>query len=318
MAAYVTRRFLMALLVILMASVAIFLIMHLLPGDPLLLYAGDIDLNTLSDAEIMELRAEIGLDKPLAEQYVRWIGGIFKGDWGFSVVYYEPVSKLLKDTYPVTLWVGLWAFIISAVVGILVGLVAGLKRGTWVDQVVTVFAYLGVATPNFWLAVLLIWIFALKLGLLPVSGFTMPWDDFWKSTRQMIMPILCMSVVGVAATARQMRTSIIEVVRQDYIRTARAKGLREKDVVRGHALKNSLIPVITIIGINIRTIFGGSVIIETIFAIPGVGRALVSGIFNHDYAMVQSIALILTTAIVLTNLIVDVSYGWLDPRIRYS
>ena len=132
------------------------------------------------------------------------------------------------------------------------------------------------------------------------------------------MPVICMSVVGLAATARQMRSSIIEVIRQDYIRTARAKGLHERDVIRGHALKNSLIPVVTIVGINVRTIFGGSVIVESIFAIPGVGRALVSGIFNHDYMTVQAIALILTFAIVLTNLIVDLSYGWLDPRIRYS
>ena len=308
----------MALVVIVLVSVAIFLIMHLLPGEPLVLYAGDIDLNTLSNEEIQELRAELGLDKSLGEQYFRWVGGIFHGDWGFSILYREPVGELLKDTYPITLYIGMWAFFISAILGIVVGLIAGLKRGKWIDQTITVFAYLGVATPNFWLGVLLIWIFSLKLGLLPVAGFTLPWEDFWLSTKQLIMPVICMSVVGLAATARQMRSSIIEVIRQDYIRTARAKGLHERDVIRGHALKNSLIPVVTIVGINVRTIFGGSVIVESIFAIPGVGRALVSGIFNHDYMTVQAIALILTFAIVLTNLIVDLSYGWLDPRIRYS
>ena len=153
----------MALVVIVLVSVAIFLIMHLLPGEPLVLYAGDIDLNTLSNEEIQELRAELGLDKSLGEQYFRWVGGIFHGDWGFSILYREPVGELLKDTYPITLYIGMWAFFISAILGIVVGLIAGLKRGKWIDQTITVFAYLGVATPNFWLGVLLIWIFSLKL-----------------------------------------------------------------------------------------------------------------------------------------------------------
>jgi peptide/nickel transport system permease protein len=164
----------------------------------------------------------------------------------------------------------------------------------------------------------MIYILGLKLHLLPISGYTSPTDDFWQSTRQVIMPVLCLSIAGLASTARQMRTSIIETMHREYIRTAWAKGLAEPEIVRRHAFKNSLIPVVTVIGLNIRGIFGGSVIVETVFAIPGVGRLLVSSIFGHDYVVVQSITLVLTVAIVLTNLLVDLSYGWLDPRIRYD
>ena len=164
----------------------------------------------------------------------------------------------------------------------------------------------------------MIYILGLKLHLLPTSGYTSPTADFWQSTRQVIMPVICLSIAGLASTARQMRTSIIEMMHREYIRTAWAKGLAETEIVRRHALKNSLIPVVTVIGLNIRDIFGGSVIVETVFAVPGVGRLLVSSIFGHDYVVVQSICLVLTVAIVLTNLIVDLSYGWLDPKIRYD
>jgi peptide/nickel transport system permease protein len=316
--AYIVRRLAMALVVIVLVSVLIFLMMHLLPGDPLAIYAGDIDLNSLSPEELQELRHEIGLDKSLAEQYFSWVGGIFHGDFGYSLVQHQEVSTLMKHTYAVTLYIGMGAFVLSALLGIGVGLLAGLKRGKWIDQTITVLTYLGVATPNFWLGILLIWLLSLKLGLLPVSGFTLPTEDLWMSIRQGIMPVICMAIAGLAATARQMRTSIVEVIRQDYIRTARSKGLGESTVVWRHGLKNSLIPVVTIIGVNVRAIFGGSVVVESVFAIPGVGRLLVNSVFAHDYTVVQSIVLVMTCGIVLANLIVDLSYGWLDPRIRYS
>jgi peptide/nickel transport system permease protein len=318
MTTYITRRLLTALLVIILVSLAVFFVMHLLPGDPLMIYMGDMDVGTMSEQRLQELRHEFGLDKPLPLQYVSWMAGIFRGNFGTSVLHREKVANLMLECYPVTVHLGILAFLVSAFMGIGVGLLAGLRRGRWIDQVTTVFAYLGVATPAFWLGILMIYVLGLKLHLLPTSGYTPPTSDFWLSTRQIIMPVICLSIAGLASTARQMRTSIIEVMHRDYIRTAWAKGLAETEIVRRHALKNSLIPVVTVIGLNIRNIFGGSVIVETVFAVPGVGRLLVSSIFGHDYVVVQSITLVLAGAIVLTNLIVDLSYGYLDPRIRYD
>ena len=283
-----------------------------------MIYMGDMDVGAMTEQRLQELRHEFGLDKPLPLQYVSWMAGIFRGNFGTSVLHREKVANLMLECYPVTVHLGILAFLVSAFMGIGVGLVAGLRRGRWIDQLTTVFAYLGVATPAFWLGILMIYVLGLKLHLLPTSGYTPPTSDFWLSTRQIIMPVICLSIAGLASTARQMRTSIIEVMHRDYIRTAWAKGLAETEIVRRHALKNSLIPVVTVIGLNIRNIFGGSVIVETVFAVPGVGRLLVSSIFGHDYVVVQSITLVLAVAIVLTNLIVDLSYGYLDPRIRYD
>jgi peptide/nickel transport system permease protein len=308
----------MALFVIILVSVTVFLVMHLLPGDPLLIYLGDSDVAGMSEQKLAELRREFGLDKPLMGQYLSWVAGIVRGDFGTSILYREKVSTLMLQRYPITVYLGLLSFLLSAVIGIGVGLIAGLKRGKWIDQLATVFVYLGVATPTFWLGILMIYALGLKSHLLPISGYTSPYSDFWLSTRQAVMPVICLSIGGLAATARQMRTSIMDVMRRDYIRTAKAKGLAQSEIVRCHAMKNSLIPVITVIGLNIRNIFGGSVIIETVFAIPGIGRLMVSSIFGHDYVVVQSIALVLAVVIVMTNLLVDLSYGWLDPRIRYS
>jgi peptide/nickel transport system permease protein len=318
MTTYIIRRLLTAVLVIVLVSMAVFFVMHLLPGDPLMIYLGNMDVGDKSQQILQELRHELGLDKPLLLQYVSWMAGIFHGDFGTSAIYREKVATLMLECYPVTLHLGILAFLISAFLGICVGLIAGLRRGEWIDQLTTVFVYLGVATPAFWLGILMIYVLGLKLHLLPLSGYTSPTSDFWQSTRQIVMPVICLSIAGLASTARQMRTSIIEVMHREYIRTAWAKGLAETAIVRRHALKNSLIPVVTVIGLNIRGIFGGSVIVETVFAIPGVGRLLVSSIFGHDYVVVQSITLVLTVAIVFTNLIVDLSYGWLDPKIRYD
>jgi len=318
MTAYIVRRLLLALLVIVLVSIAVFVVMHILPGDPLIIFMGDAPMD-LTEETLAALRHEFGLDKPLILQYTSWLGGILRGDFGTSIQYQRAqVSTLLWERYPVTVYLGLISFFISTFIGVGVGLISGIRRGKLIDQLTTVFTYLGVATPGFWLGILMMYAFSLQLHILPTSGFTSPFEDFWLSTKQIIMPVICLSIPAIAVTARQMRTGIIQVTRQDYIRTAWAKGLRESAVISRHTLKNSLIPTITVIGMNIRNIFGGSVITETIFAIPGVGRLLVSSIWGHDYMVVQSITLILAVGIVMTNLIVDISYGWLDPRIRYS
>jgi peptide/nickel transport system permease protein len=183
---------------------------------------------------------------------------------------------------------------------------------------VTPLTYIGITIPIFWLGILMIYGLGLKLGWLPICGYTSPLDDFWLSTKQLIMPVTCLAVFGLAANARQMRSSMLEVIRKDYIRTAWSKGLKERSIIFKHAMKNSLIPVITLIGVHIGHIFGGSVLVETVFAIPGIGRLLVDSIFGHDYVVVQAITLLIAVAVLLANLVVDISYGWLDPRIRFK
>ena len=319
MTAYIIRRLFMAVIILFLVTLVVFFVIRLLPGDPLIIFLGQSqELGNMSLQELEHLRSEFGLDKPIVVQYVNWIWDLFHGDLGTSINYHEKVGVLMLERFPVTLHLGLTAFVLSNLLGILLGLIAAIRRGTWVDTVVTIVANIGICIPVFWLAILLTYAFGLKLGWLPIAGYTSPMDNFWLSTRQAIMPVICLSIVGLAMTARQMRSSVLEVSRQDYVRTAWSKGLRERIIVFRHVLKNSLIPVITLMGIGIGFIFAGSVLIETIFAIPGVGRLLVSSIFAQDYMVIQSGTLVIATIIILSNLIVDISYGWLDPRIRYG
>ena len=319
MTTYIIRRLLQALIVLLMVTLLVFFVMRLLPGDPLLIYVAQTSqLEAMPEEMIDKLRHEFGLDKPVMVQYIVWLSDILKGDFGTSIFYHEKVGKLMLERFPVTLHLGLLAWLTSATLGIIAGLLAAVRRGKWVDKVVTPLTYIGVTIPVFWLGILLIFTFGLKLSWLPISGYTSPLDDFWLSTRQVVMPVICLAVFGLAANARQMRSSMLDVIQQDYIRTAWSKGLRERIIVIRHALKNSLIPVITLMGISISIIFGGSVLVETVFAIPGVGRLLVSSIFGQDYVVVQAISFVVALVVQMSNLIVDISYGFLDPRIRYS
>jgi len=297
----------------------IFFVMRLLPGDPILIYVGQqSSIQAMPPEQIEALRHQYGLDDNLAVQYIKWIGGIFRGNFGQSIYYHEDVGKLLAERLPKTLYIGFVSLVFGSLVGIFIGLWAGIRRGKWPDRIVTPLTYIGITIPVFWLGILMIYLFGLKLHWLPTSGYTSPFSDFILSTRQLIMPVFCSSLFAIAANARQMRSSMLETISQDYIRTAWSKGLRERTVVIKHALKNSLIPVITLIGLGVGMIFGGSVLIETIFAIPGVGRLLVSSIFGQDYVVVQGITLVISVSILLANLLVDISYVWFDPRIRYG
>ena len=319
MTTYIIRRLIQSLFVLILVTLIVFFVMRLLPGDPLLLYMSQsAELETMPLEMLDKLRHEFGLDKPVMVQYIVWLSDILKGDFGTSIFYHEKVGKLMLERFPVTLHLGLLAWLTSATLGIIAGLLAAVRRGKWVDKVVTPLTYIGVTIPVFWLGILLIFTFGLKLSWLPISGYTSPLDDFWLSTRQVVMPVICLAVFGLAANARQMRSSMLDVIQQDYIRTAWSKGLRERIIVIRHALKNSLIPVITLMGISISIIFGGSVLVETVFAIPGVGRLLVSSIFGQDYVVVQAISFVVALVVQMSNLIVDISYGFLDPRIRYS
>ena len=293
--------------------------MRLLPGDPIIIYVGQSQgLVNMDPEALAELRAEYGLDKPIMVQYFNWIGGIFRGELGESIRYKEDVGSLLAKRLPVTIHLGVLTFIITTILGISAGVFAALRRGKWADQIFTPLSYIGITIPVFWLGLLMIYAFSIKLSWLPTSGYISPFTDFWQNTRQLIMPVICLAVTQIAMVSRQMRSSVLEVVRQDYIRTAWSKGLRERAIVTKHMLKNSLIPVITLMGFAIGMIFGGSVFIESVFNIPGMGRLMVSSIFNQDYLVVQSCTLIFGVIVLTINLIVDISYGWLDPRIRYG
>lgn len=321
MTAFIIRRLLYGLVVLILVTILIFFAMRLLPGDPLLIYLAQQSQQRLQDLPpevIAQLRHEYGLDKPLPVQYINWISGILRGNFGESYFYRQNVGKLMLERLPVTMYLGILALIVSTIVGISSGMLAAVRRGKWIDNVVTPLTYIGVTIPIFWLGILMIYVFGLKLNWLPIAGFTSPFTDFGLSTKQLIMPVICESIFGIASNARQMRSSVLEVIRQDYIRTAWAKGLRERVVIFKHAIKNSLIPVITLIGMGVSFVFGGSVLIETVFAIPGVGRLFVSSIFNHDYLVVQTVTLFIAVAVLLVNLIVDIAYGWLDPRIHYG
>jgi peptide/nickel transport system permease protein len=301
-----------------MLTIVVFFAMRLLPGDPLIIYVAQSQIANIGPEALELLRAEHGLDKPIMVQYYNWIKGVLRGDLGESVFYNSDVGTLIAKRLPITAHIGILAFIVATILGTLSGLLAGLRRGKLADQIVTPLAYVGITIPIFWLGILLVYIFGLKLHWLPIGGYTPPTEDFWLNTKQLIMPVVCECVVGLASLSRQMRSSVLEVSRQDYIRTAWSKGLRERAIVIKHMLKNSLIPIVTLMGFAIGMIFGGSVLIETVFNIPGMGRLMVNSIFNQDYVVVQATTLIFGAIILIVNLLVDISYGWLDPRIRYD
>jgi peptide/nickel transport system permease protein len=325
MGTYIIRRLLMGLLIIIMVSLITFFVIRLLPGDPIAIYVGNqASSGAITEQALEKMREEFGLNDPIMIQYFNWIGGVLTGDLGQSISYKENVGRLMADRFPITLHLGLMAFIIANTLGILMGVVAAIRRGTWIDSTVTTLANIGITIPVFWLGLLMIYIFGYKMTgwapslALPIGGYVSPFTDFWQSAKVLVMPVACMTVTSLAGTARQTRSSMLEVVRQDYIRTAWSKGLRERVVIFRHALKISLLPVITMMGMGVGMIFGGSVLVETVFAIPGIGRLLNTSIFAQDYQVIQSGTLIIATIIIVTNLLVDISYGWFDPRIRYS
>ncbi len=319
MTSYIIRRVLWGVLVLFLVSVIVFFSVRLLPGDPVLMFVAQQSSGSgMTEEHLEKLRIEHGLDKPVVVQFGNWIKGIVTGDLGKSIRYRTDVASLLTDFLPVTLILGLISVVLSTVLGVFLGLMAAIRRSTWVDTVVTIISYIGLVIPVFMLGFILIYVFGLKLGWLPIAGYKLPWVDFGASVKYSVMPVACLAVTPLAVTARQMRSSVLEVNNMDYVRTAWSKGLRERLVVTRHILKNSLVPVITLLGISIGIIFGGSVIVESMFAIPGMGRLLVQSVFNLDYVVIQGGTLIIAAMIILVNLIVDISYGWFDPRIRYE
>ena len=319
MVTYIIRRVLMGILVLILVSLVVFFSLRLLPGDPALIYvSGQSGGQGVTEERLNEVRHEFGLDKPIPVQYANWVKGVLTGNLGKSIRYNEDVGRLFKQRFPVTLILGFFSVLISTVLGSFFGLVAAIRRGGWLDSLVTFLSYIGLTIPVFLLAFVLIYVFGVKLHWLGFNGWTAPWKDFGLSVKQSIMPVICLATIPLAVTARQMRSSVLEVNNMDYVRTAWSKGLRERVIVTRHILKNSLIPVITMIGIGVGIVFGGAVIEETIFGIAGVGQLLVTSVFARDYVVIQGGTLVIATIIVVVNIIVDISYGWLDPRIRYG
>jgi peptide/nickel transport system permease protein len=317
MGAYIIRRILQMILILLLVTVIVFLMVRLLPGDPIRMFLSQQEQETITQEQIDHLRHEYGLDKPWIVQYFDWLGQIVKGDLGRSIITRQRIVDDVKRRVPITFEIGVIAFILSIIIGIPVGVIAAIRRGTWLDNILTAFGNLGICVPSFWIGYLLIFIVGFKLDWLPIFGFTPIGKDAVMNIRQIIMPVICLGLAPIATGIRLTRSSMLEVLRQDYVRTAWSKGLRERLVIVRHALKNGLLPVVTVKGMTLAGIVGGSVIIETVFSIPGMGRFAVEGLFAHDYPIVQA-TLLISGAITLTaNLLVDLSYGWLDPRIRY-
>ncbi len=318
MLSYIIRRLVQAVVVFILVSIIIFLAIRFLPGDPIDLYMATQNLQTQTPEMKAELERKFGLDKPEPVQYYNWISGIFRGDFGTSIYFHEPVYNLIAETMPVSLNLAIPAFLLATFFGILFGMLAGMRRGTKWDTFVTSVANFGIAMPGFWLGILMIYFFALILGWFPVQGYVSPLENFGLNVKSLVMPVFVVSTWATAFFARQTRSTMLEVLCQDYIRTAYSKGLRERVIVIKHAMKNAFIPIITVMGMVFIMMIAGQVIVENVFSIPGIGRIMVSSIFSRDYQVVQTCVLLIAAIVVLVNLVVDISYGWLDPRIRFS
>jgi peptide/nickel transport system permease protein len=318
MTTLIVRRLVESLVVVFLVTIMVFFVMRALPGDPVLVYVSQNEVNSATPEQIKKIRHEFGLDKPVIVQYSNWLGDICRGDLGRSVINHTSVNEEIGRALPKTMYLGSAAFILSIILGIPLGIVAAIRRGKWEDTLCTLIANLGVTAPVFWVGIVLILVFGYYLRWLPIQGWVPPTKNLGDSIRHIIMPVICLTVYPMAAIARQTRSAMLEVIHQDYIRTAWAKGLSEHQVIFKHAIRNAIIPVVTLVGINIRQIFGGAVLIETVFSIYGMGKLSVDALFSSDYAIVQGVILVIGVVVVLSNLIVDLSYGWIDPRIRYD
>jgi peptide/nickel transport system permease protein len=309
----VLRRLLATIPVLVLVTAGVFALIHLTPGDPIdVMMAESVD-----DSVKANLRRELGLDRPLYIQYAAWMGRLLRGDLGRSIRNGEPVIENVSRRIRPSLQLAALAMAVSLVLATPLGILSAARRNTSVDRVGTTFALFGICMPNFLLALLLIFVFGVKLRWLPISGYSDPLEDGLHGLRSLVLPALTLGLALAAVVTRTLRSSMLETLSEDYVRTARAKGLSEWSVVRGHALKNALIPVVTVLGLQLGTLIGGAVITEYVFALPGVGRLVVDAVFARDYPLVQGVVLLIAVGFILSNLAVDLLYGWIDPRIRY-
>ncbi len=310
LARYIARRIAQLVPVLFLVSLMIFSIMHALPGDPVQLMLAGAESGAVTPERQEELRELMGLNDPLYVQYFRFIGGAVTGDLGNSVRLREPVLHLILDRAGSTLALALGGMSVAVFLGMSTGVLAALKQGSWVDTASMVLAYVGVSLPLFWLGLLLILVFSFWLGWFPPAGAT--------GFRSLVLPSLTLGLVSAGVISRLTRSSLVEVLVEDYMRTARSKGLPKRIVYLRHALRNALLPVLTIVGLQFGAMLSGTVVTETVFSRPGLGRLVVSAILWQDYPLVQGIVLFMATIYVVVNLLVDISYAWLDPRIHYG
>ena len=314
MTAYVLRRLLLMVPVAFLVTVGVFMLIHLSPGDPALVMLGE----DRSPQAIAAIHQQLGLDKPLYVQYIIWLTHILHGDWGRSITTHEPVLGAILDRLPATVELGVVALAWSIIVAIPMGTIAAVRRGSVVDRVATGITVAGVSVPNFFIGIVLIFVLSVSARLFPFGGYVPLSQDPLDSLHHVALPAIALGTAGTAINMRFTRSSMIEVLNHDYIRTARAKGASWRRVVFVHALKNALIPVVTIVGLQIGGIIEGAVVTETVFTWPGVGRLAVESIFNRDYTVVQGVVLLAAFSYMIANLVVDLVYGWLDPRISYA
>lgn len=306
MSKYIIRRILFMIPILLGVSLIVFSLMHLTPGDPVQIMLGDF----AQPAQVEIMRDNLGLNDPIHMQYFNFIRNSLQGDFGRSIHYNEPVINLIKARVGYTINLSLAGFIVSYLIAFPAGIISAIKRNTFIDDFSMVFALIGISMPNFWLGMMLMLVFALRFRLLPATGV-----GTW---RHLVLPAITVGTAGAALATRLIRSSMLEVINKDYIRTARAKGLMERTVTFKHALKNAILPVLTIIGLRLGFILSGSVITEIVFARPGLGRLMVDSIFRRDYLVVQASVLLVAVTVLIANLIIDLVYGFIDPQIRYD
>jgi peptide/nickel transport system permease protein len=311
--AYVIRRLLSTVVVMAIVGIFVFLLLHLSPGDPAAIIAGD---NATSE-QIDGIRRKLGLDDPLPVQFLRWVGQIAQGDLGISIFSNEPVLKLVKQRLEPTVSLALTTLFVAVTLAVTFGVLAAWKAGTWVDRLLMVISVMGFSVPVFVVGYLLIYLFAIELRWLPVQGYTPIAEGLGPWARNLVLPSVALGLAYVALIARITRASMLDVLAEDYIRTAKAKGVATRSMLLKHALKNAGVPIITIIGIGVALLISGVVITETVFNIPGIGRLVVDAISKRDYPIIQGVILIFSGVYVLVNLAVDLTYTLIDPRIRY-
>jgi peptide/nickel transport system permease protein len=311
MISMIVRRFSQLVFLLFGISFLVFSSMYLAPGDPASMIGGP----TATESDLEAIRDNLGLNDPFLTQYGRYISNVVQGDLGFSYQTRQPVSEAISVRFPNTLKLAVASMIIAVIIGIIAGLISALKHNSWLDVTSTTFALAGISIPNFWLGALLILVFSVNLQWLPVAGLSEPWYTA-EGVKQLILPAITLGTGSAAMIARMVRSSMLEVVRADYVRTARAKGIKERNVIWIHTLKNAMIPVITVVGLNFGALLGGTIITEKVFAINGVGRLMIDAIAARDFPMVQGSVLLVATLFVLVNLIVDIVYTYVDPRIK--
>ncbi len=322
MVVYLLKRLAQAVPLVLGVTVLIFVILQMAPGGPLA--TGESGAATLSAEQRDRLESLYGLDDPLPAQYLTWASGVFTGDWGFSFASGEPVLAVIADRVPVTITLTLSAFVISCLLSVPLGIWAATRKGSWLDHVVTGVSFAGLATPSFWFALMLVFVFSYGLGWLPAYGLYDLRHNYegmaaaWDYARHLIMPVGVVALIATANLTRYVRSAMLEVLDQDYVRTARGSGLPERTVVTTHAFKNAAIPVVTVAVLTIPELFLGTVIVETIFALPGMGRLFIDSAGVRDYPVLMGILLVGALLVIVANLVADLLYGWLDPRIRYD